>query len=180
VTIDGVLNWLLNLLTTYTHESELQGISAPPLISIHKPTEHNKSPQHPLSLFPACSVFISRSLATPSNSGYFQLNALKSSLNGGSLPIASFPHSLPYRTDLVVPVVFFITPRHGPRRQHHSSLYAYANRFRGNVFASPSNGLHKPFIKNLLPQQRTLFRDSYPARGYTLQYPCWNREETDL
>jgi hypothetical protein len=30
-----------------------------------------------------------------------------------------------------------ITPRHGPRRKHHSFLYA--NRFHRNVFASPSN-----------------------------------------
>jgi hypothetical protein len=36
-------------------------------------------------------------------------------------------HRLPYRTDLVAPVLFFITPRHGPRRQHLS--FSYANRF---------------------------------------------------
>jgi hypothetical protein len=53
----------MNLLTTYTHDSELQTITAPPLIStIHK------SPQHPLSLFQP-AVFTSRSLATASNSG---------------------------------------------------------------------------------------------------------------
>jgi hypothetical protein len=41
----------LDLLTTYTHNSELQGLTAPPLIStIHK------SPQHPLSLCRACCV----------------------------------------------------------------------------------------------------------------------------
>jgi hypothetical protein len=51
-------------LTTYTHDSELQAITAPPLIStIHQ------SPQHPLSRFPACCVFISRSLAAASASG---------------------------------------------------------------------------------------------------------------
>jgi hypothetical protein len=45
VTLDGVLDWILNLLTTYTQDSELQAITAPPSIStIHK------SPQHPLSL----------------------------------------------------------------------------------------------------------------------------------
>jgi hypothetical protein len=54
---------MLDLLTTYTHDSELQAITAPPLISkIHK------SPQHLLS-FPACCVITSRSLATASNSG---------------------------------------------------------------------------------------------------------------
>jgi hypothetical protein len=38
------LDWRMNLLTTYTHDSELQAITAPPLIStIHK------SPQHPFT-----------------------------------------------------------------------------------------------------------------------------------
>jgi hypothetical protein len=40
------LDWPMDLLTTYTHDSELQAIAAPPLIF----TFH-KSPQHPLSLF---------------------------------------------------------------------------------------------------------------------------------
>jgi hypothetical protein len=45
------LDWWIDLFTTYTHDSELHAITAPPLIStIHK------SPQHPLSLFqPAMS-----------------------------------------------------------------------------------------------------------------------------
>jgi hypothetical protein len=64
VTIDWVLYWWMNLLITYTHYSELKAITAPPLIyRIHK------SPQHLLSIFPACCVFIGRSLATASNSG---------------------------------------------------------------------------------------------------------------
>jgi hypothetical protein len=53
----------MDLLTTYTHDWELQAITAPPLIStIHK------SPQHPLSIFSAYCVFISICLATASNS----------------------------------------------------------------------------------------------------------------
>jgi hypothetical protein len=48
-------------------------------------------------------------------------SAIKSSLKGGSLQTAPFLHSLPYRTDLVAPVVFLITPGHGPRR-HRSSV----------------------------------------------------------
>jgi hypothetical protein len=37
VTIDGVLNWGLNLLTTYTYDSEIQAITATPLnATIHK------------------------------------------------------------------------------------------------------------------------------------------------
>jgi hypothetical protein len=58
------LNWWMDLLTTYTHHSEIQAVTLLLLIStIHK------SPQHPLSLFPACCVFISHSLATASSSG---------------------------------------------------------------------------------------------------------------
>jgi hypothetical protein len=33
VTVDGVLDWWMDLLTTHTHDSELQLITAPPLIS---------------------------------------------------------------------------------------------------------------------------------------------------
>jgi hypothetical protein len=36
-----------------------------------------------------------------------------------------FHHSLPYRTNLDAPVVFLITPRYDPRRQHRSFLYEY-------------------------------------------------------
>jgi hypothetical protein len=53
-----------DLLTTYTNNSELQVITALSLICTLY-----KSLQHPLSLFPACCVFISHSLATASNSG---------------------------------------------------------------------------------------------------------------
>jgi hypothetical protein len=42
----------MDLLTTYTHHSELQVITAPLLISII-----HGSPQHPLSIFPAFYVF---------------------------------------------------------------------------------------------------------------------------
>jgi hypothetical protein len=58
VTINGVFDWRINLLTAYTHNSELQAITAPPLIS----TALAKS-------FPACCVFTIRSLATATNSG---------------------------------------------------------------------------------------------------------------
>jgi hypothetical protein len=60
-TTDGV--WIFKW-TTYAHHLELQVITALSLISTIY-----KSPQHPLSLFPACRVFINRSLATASNSG---------------------------------------------------------------------------------------------------------------
>jgi hypothetical protein len=64
-----------------------------------------KAPQHPLSLFqPAMS-----SPAVPwkrlPTVEILQLHTLKPSL-----------HRLPYRTDLVVPAFFKITPQHGPHR----------------------------------------------------------------
>jgi hypothetical protein len=77
----------------------------------------------PAKHFPACYVFTSRSLVTASNSGDSSVSALKSSLNGGSLPTVPFLHRIPYRTDLVIPVVFLITPRHGLCRQHRSFSY---------------------------------------------------------
>jgi hypothetical protein len=47
-----------------------------------------------------------------------QLNSLKSSLNGCCFPAASFLHRLPYRTELVAPIFFLTTPRHGPHRNN--------------------------------------------------------------
>jgi hypothetical protein len=100
------------LLTTYTHSSELQVITAPSLISIL-----HKSPQHTLSL-PASGVFTSRSLVTASNSGDFSASAL------------FYLHNLPRRADSVAPTVFLITPLDGPSRKHRCQqltllLHAY-------------------------------------------------------
>jgi hypothetical protein len=36
VSINRGLGWILDLLTTYIHDTELQAITAPPLITIHK------------------------------------------------------------------------------------------------------------------------------------------------
>jgi hypothetical protein len=94
----GLHSWM-DLLATYTHDPELQVITAPLLIStIHK------SPRHPLKfLQPAVS-----SLAVPWQRfltvEILQLHALRSSL-----------HKLPYIIDLAAPIVFKVTPRHGPR-----------------------------------------------------------------
>jgi hypothetical protein len=82
----------------------------------------------------------SRFLVTGSNCRDSLASFLKSSLNGSSLPTDSFLHRLLYRTDLYAPTLFLITSRRGPRTQHRP--FSYSNRFRGNVFASPSNGLH--------------------------------------
>jgi hypothetical protein len=58
----GMDSWM-DLLTTYTHHLELQVITPLSIISMLY-----ISPQHLLGLFTACCVFISRSLATASNS----------------------------------------------------------------------------------------------------------------
>jgi hypothetical protein len=87
VTLDGVLDWILDLLTTYTHNSELQVIIASSLIS----RAFAKS-------FPACSVFTRRSLVRASNSGDSSASALK-----------SFLHSFLYRTDLIALIIFLKT-----------------------------------------------------------------------
>jgi hypothetical protein len=63
----------MDLLTAYTHDSELQAIIAPPLIStIHK-SLHDKS-----SL--TCSVFTSRCLVTVLNNGDSSASVLTSLL----------------------------------------------------------------------------------------------------
>jgi hypothetical protein len=77
VTFDWVLNWILDLVTTY--RSELQVMKAPLLISTH----HKSSYQTRSILQPA--LFTSRSLATASNSRDSSAYELKSSV-----------HSLPY------------------------------------------------------------------------------------
>jgi hypothetical protein len=64
VTIDGVLDWKLDLLTTSPHDSEIQVINSATadLHTLQITTAHAKS-------FAACYVFTSRSLVTASNSG---------------------------------------------------------------------------------------------------------------
>jgi hypothetical protein len=83
VTRDCVLDWILDLLTTYTHDSELSNYSATAL------AKHS----------PACYVFTSRFLVKASNSEYSSASALKSSVNDGFLLTDPFLHRLPYRTD---------------------------------------------------------------------------------
>jgi hypothetical protein len=67
-----------------------------------------------LKPIPACCVFTSRSLVTVSKSGDSSGSALKSSL-----------HSIPYRTDLVVSVIFPITLFHVPSRKHRFQQHLY-------------------------------------------------------
>jgi hypothetical protein len=82
----------------------------PNLHALQITTAHAKS-------FPICCVFTSCSLVTASNNRDCSASAPKSSLCGGSLPSDSFVHKLPYRTDLVAPVVSFITSRRQSNRK---------------------------------------------------------------
>jgi hypothetical protein len=73
VTVDGVLDWILDFLATYTHIA---------ITDLHN-SQITTAPAKP---FPAYCVFTSCSLVTASNSGDSLASALKSSLNGRSLP----------------------------------------------------------------------------------------------
>jgi hypothetical protein len=121
-------NWLMDLLTTYTHDSELQAITAPSLISTLY-----KSPQHTLSLFqPAVS-----SLAVPWQRiltvEILQLHALRSSL-----------HSLPRRTQLstkFVPYLLHLCTDHIENTPFPTgTLFCVRIRCCGNVFTEPLPG----------------------------------------
>jgi hypothetical protein len=102
------LDWWIDLLTTYTYDSELQVITAPPLISTIR-----KSPQHPLSLFPARYIFISRSLATASYSG---------DSSASRAEVLTSQPSMQNWTILNWLCSMLITSRHGPRRNTPFSL----------------------------------------------------------
>jgi hypothetical protein len=103
VTLTGILDWILDSLTTLQHDSELQVITAPSLIS-KRYKSHAKS-------FPARNVFTSSCLVTASNNGYSFAFTPKFFLNGGSLPTDPFLHRFPYKTDsLEVKVKFMLRP----------------------------------------------------------------------
>jgi hypothetical protein len=94
------LDWWLDLLTTYKHNSELQAITAPPLIStIHK------SPQHPLSII---------HLAVSSPIVLWQRLLIMKILRLHALRF--YLHSLIYRTPWQLTFSLLITSRHWPRR----------------------------------------------------------------
>jgi hypothetical protein len=96
----------MDLLTTYTHNLEVQVITVPLLIStIHK------SPQHPLSLFqPALS----------SPAGPWQWFLTVESLQLHMLPLLPAGHHL--TTELMLQTVLVITSRHRPHRKHPVSI----------------------------------------------------------
>jgi hypothetical protein len=131
------MGWRINLLTTYIHHSEPQVITALLLFStIHR------SPQHLLSVFPACCVFNSRSLAVASNIGDSSGSrpevlsprppVQNSTLNWqlttkwvpGWRPFHTNLHRLTFNFQLTTNnvIVFKITSRRGPHRKHRSSI----------------------------------------------------------
>jgi hypothetical protein len=74
----------------------------------------------PAKPFLACCVFTSCVLATSSNSRDPQLPRSSPLWTAAPFQLPLFLR-LQYRTDLVVPIFFLITPRHGPRRRPRSS-----------------------------------------------------------
>jgi hypothetical protein len=83
------------------------------------------------------------------NSGDSSASSFKSFLNGGSLPTDTFLHRLPYRHDLVAPIVYLTSPRHAQTIPFISYEYPL---LRERVFrAVPYSGRLILLIKNLLP-----------------------------
>jgi hypothetical protein len=105
----------------------------------------------PAKSFPACCVFTSRSLANS------ELHALKSSI-----------HRLPYRTDLLAPIVFKITPRHWPRRNTWKCLwYIRLSRSRRIVIAIYATLLY--YLSSILKLYLLYFSQnngSIPFKGH--------------
>jgi hypothetical protein len=100
----------IEILTTYTCKLLLQVITVPVLISTIQ-----KSPQHPWSLFPACCIVTSCSLAAASNSG--DLSTSRTQVLSSQPPVQNW-----ITAKEVTPVVFKVTPRHRPHRKCSSSV----------------------------------------------------------
>jgi hypothetical protein len=125
----------MNLLTPYTHHSELQVITALLVISTLC-----KTPQYPLSLFPACLVFISRSPATASNSDNSSVSRsqvlfkavraeLLSTVNSTiapsllSLPCRAQLNCQPSTVNFITRLTLLMTFRHEPHRKPRFHCY---------------------------------------------------------
>jgi hypothetical protein len=146
------MNWWTDLLTTYTHAPELQEITALSLIStIHR------SPQHPLSLFPACCVFTSRFLATASNSG--DSSASRPGVWSSQPPVQN---SSQLTDDSQAgghffqltwsPIVFKITPRHGPHRKNGCILLVQLLQFSSNELHNVVSNSNSIVVVACLPR----------------------------
>jgi hypothetical protein len=118
VTFDGVLDWILVLLTTFTHYSVIT-------LNYTGIGDFHTSPNHAKSIT-ACSAFTRRFQVTVSNNGYSSASIL---------PKWRLPSNWTILTSIVL-----ITPLHGPRRKHRFQQYLYCYiRFpcRVYVFTEP-------------------------------------------
>jgi hypothetical protein len=107
----------------------------------------------PAKHFPACCVFISRFLATASKSGDSSASRTQVLLSQPPVQILlncelnysaiSSQPPLQSSTELVALILFFITPRRGPHRQHPVSPVAYVTVAAGTCLLSrcPGTGL---------------------------------------
>jgi hypothetical protein len=112
----------------------------------------------PAKRFPDCCAFTSRSLATAFKSGDSSTSRAQ---------ILSSQPSAQNSTELTAPTVLVITSRHGQHRKHSSSIVAFVSVAAGTCLPNccPEMGCATPFVKNLLPYQRALIRNRYPATG---------------
>jgi hypothetical protein len=148
-TTDGVLDWRLDLLNTYTHNSLLQVIIMLQLISTIY-----KSPKHTLSLFqPAViSCFPAMTLTVE----ILQPQCLQLSTNSQLTLNYCHSHLSSLTTDSVAPFVSLITSRHGLHRKHRILSYSIVSvgtclrhpaapvypRLLRNCWHYPATGLH--------------------------------------
>jgi hypothetical protein len=128
----------MDLLTTYTHDSELQAITAPPLIStIHK------SPQHPLSLFLGCYML---PLTIASNSG--DASASRAQILFSQPPVQNCPNNW------LCPLL--ITSQRGPRRN---------TPFRTVTLLLHAYSLQRERVYRAVAPKRSLFTESSFSNG---------------
>jgi hypothetical protein len=121
VTLDGVLDSILDSLTTSRHDSEPQAITATSLMSTIQ--------KKPAKFFQP-AVFTNRSLTTASNSDDTSASRAQVHSERRLRSICLFSSQ----------TVILITPLHGPSRKYRVQRYLYrcmGIRCRGNVFAEP-------------------------------------------
>jgi hypothetical protein len=146
-------DWWMDLLTTYTHNSELQVITAPWLIyTPYKSLAHAKCSQSSLVVswqriltqqshcnYSTHKIFLS---LPHSCSSFLHRRTSNSQLN--LIAISSQP---PWQNsaELAAPILFFIPTLHGPNRKYR--FQQKLSCYKG-VFTDPllRNGLHKPAV----------------------------------
>jgi hypothetical protein len=118
------MDWILDLLTIYTHHLELQIITALLLSSTIHISLHAKCP-------PVCNVFNSHFLVTDGNSRNPSASLAK------VLPsIFQYRPACQLSNEPIIPFLFFITSRRGPRRQYPIFTFAYVTVATGTCSTS--------------------------------------------